>query len=407
MSFGFGSGQGFGFTRPRPRPLPPALERLTKASVAEQVAALTRPDVILRVGDDTPAGSHEVSLWEFTRRLLQNRAAEARPLLLGLLTSPEEDARVNALQALTGVHQGESYFETLRPFVSQFLPLLDDPKTRVRAAVAPLLRRVKDARTEEALLRTLARAKDEDETKELLEAVGGDPLFQEERVAQAVLEHLDEARWSRAVVFAAFGSSYIVIRSKTQGEKLIAAFWRILSTTKENSLLFIFPGPLSLTDPRTLPYLRQAPRIVNPKARDTAVGLLLRHEHFDPRQEARLLEILLHDPEPSVRVTTIGGLCARKQPDARAERARLAFAVVEEDKEPRVQQAALLGAFTLLRDTPELYRELAAGVLAALEKENLRPIVIYQTGALAKTAWKPQDPGVVEKVRAWWQEQKR
>lgn len=404
----FGSGQGFpGQGVRRTRPLPPALERLTKASVVEQVAALTQPDVILRVGDDTPAGSHNVSLWEFTRHLLQDRADVARPLLLSLLTSPEEDTRVNALLALTGVHQSEAYFETLRPFVSLFLPLLDDPKTRVRTAAAPLLRRVKDARTEVALLKTLARAKDNEETKELLEAVGAEPLFQEARVAQAVLERLDEARWSTEVIFAAFRSSYALSSSKTQGEQLIAAYWRILSTTKENSLLFIFPGPLSLTDIRTLPYLRQAPRIVNPKARDTAVGLLLRHEHFDPRQEARLLETLLHDPEPSVRATTIGGLCARKQPAAPAERARLAFAVVEEDKELRVQQTALLGAFTLLRDTPELCRELSAGVLAALEKENLRAIVICQTGALAKTAWRPEDPGVLEKVRAWWQEQKR
>ena len=311
---------------------------------------------------------------------------EARPLLLPMLNSEHADIRLNALEVLLA--DGREHLEPTR---QKFIELTLDSDQRVRMISFQILFKVKDVTAENALLAALARAETtgqsgESNDKEICAAVQAlcwSPV-DAEKVISAVTPLIDEQRSSVAVVWNTMQSSSGLGRSAITGGRLIARYWSVLSTTANESLPYIATGAMDDNDDRTLEYLRKFAEIANPKARGHAAGKLVRHTKFDPKREQVVMQQLLSDQSPWVRLQTIGNLCERKSGTDCSWLVQTAMNLARIDPDKAVVKNAVEGVFDALGNASREDRSLiwldaklnlANFMIQRLDNDDLRRLI--------------------------------
>lgn len=397
---------------------PQELVSLKDASVKELLAILSRPDKQIRVSDDTAARSHRISLWDRARSLLAPHLDEARPLLFEMLSGETADTRANALGVLT-----MDQTENLEHMRVTFVTLLADPSRRVRIASGLILRKVKDAEVENALLAALAKADAErprsaaadEEIRILVQAICTTPLS-DEKVIPALVRLLDESHSSRIIVWTTLQASAPLSKSERFGKELISQYWHILSTTEDDSLPYVATGAMQDSDKISLAYLRMAASIANSKARGYAAAELVSHTGFDPVSEKKLFNRLLRDKSPWVRRCVISSLCMRAAGINPRFQVSTAVRMCVEDSDESVKQRALQGVFDVLYRAPkdmktDILRDQKCSVpktmMTAFGNDALRPIIINQTGLLAGENWHSTDGiNAANRTLSWWQDRK-
>lgn len=403
---------------------PEAFTRLATATPAELVEVLCQPNISIRVPDRTVLQSHLESLWDRAKWRLRPVPAEARPRLARMLENDSLDIRLNGLDVLQTEEWGH-----LPPLRQTLIRLTTDPDRRVRIASIGLLARVKDQAAENAFITALSRlesngpkdSSNDEEARAVIDALCFKP-YDAAKVASMVAPLIDEKRSSLTVVWTAMQYSGDLSQLPDIGDELIARYWRILSTTADDSLPYIATGSMSDDDERTLIYLRKFAEITNTKARGYAAGKLMTHSLFEPRREGELMRQLLSDSSPWVRRLTIGNLCERgnnlcargkgAEPEWLVE---TAMNLAQKDPDKEVAEDAVTGVFRALGNASKDDRKriwldpklgLAKFMIERLDSDDLRRLIVVQTSEVSGGQWGAlEEPEGLRICRAWLEQQ--
>ncbi|MCE9611048.1 MAG: HEAT repeat domain-containing protein [Chthoniobacter sp.] len=366
--------------------------------------------------DESPRGSHSVSMWERAIAALQGKREQGRPLVAGMLRSENTDTRANGVAVLMSDER-----QHLEPYRASFLKLLADRSARVRMNSAAILAKVKDQDTESALLKAIFRDDASDDEIRIIAATLCTEPVDEGKVIPAMVRLMDKSRSSMAVIWTTMQASARLAQSKAHGEKLIACYWQVLSTTSDSGLASIAAGAFPKDDERTLKYLRQSADIANPVVRQYAVSALAGHGGFDPQREAGLFKKLVNDSHPRARAWFIGSLCSRKRGISTRYHIPIALKIWHDDPDEEVQTCALnsifdvleqLTVYQLLKDRSLIMADQTLSlphkmldVLNGQGKESWRRIILFRTGALDFKLRSIPDGARAAEVKAWWQSQ--
>ena len=367
----------------RGAPLERVLEVFTGESYLVQVPGNPRAMV----------NTNAVDVIDVASSALEARIEEAREALVKLLDGGTPEVKGRVLRVLAS--QEPARLEELKPTV---LPMLKDPLRDVRRNAVALLEKVKDEPVEAALVEAISLrnplAHDGDEYSEIsrmIEVVCEKP-FSEERVIPALLPWLDESKAAPWVIRYIVLSTAPFSRSGPYADRLMAAQWDILRTTREedSTLASTITRVWDKDHPLALAYLRRTLEIANDQARSEVASALIRHRDFDPRKEGVLLEGLLNDRAERVSRFALSALCAREDLPA-SFRLSKALLWMGADHLPEVRKTATSSVFRVLRDlsiaeADKLMREptikAADQMLAGLKDELLRDAIAVNTSYL-------------------------
>lgn len=396
---------------------PEAVALLRDASVEELIAVLSRPDERIRV--PTPGlrvGSVPGSMWEVALELLASKREEARPLLEQMLNSNSPNTRNNAVHAFIGYDP--MVIDDLKP---KFIGMLGDPSPRVRLTIVRLLGRMKDEAVEAALLKALSKAdappsqndKSNDEIVAIVQCICSNPIA-EDLVISRIEPLIDLRHSTSSVTWTTIQASAPLARERPTGKALLARYWKVLRTTRDELLASVAADGLHEKDSRTLVYLRDTPSLRNPRIRAVAAGQLVAHADFDPLREKKLFDLLLHDKDPWVRRNVLGSLCGRQTGIAPEFQVKCALRMLSNDSDKDVRQNALADIIEFLRyvglevrnvliKNPKL--ALADRMIEACDNAEMQQVVVYQTAMLANQKWQPEEH--VAETKKWWENQKQ